>query len=194
MSNIVPNATPTTKLTKDAQMEAERMQDVVLLLERLAAHDETTVRLIMDCLYDIGSVHFANQKLPNPALNKLMRGMSRMSKPVFRLFAVKWFQKYCPQLIADWLYTVATFQVQQPIEIPPETIDVMQQLEVSQRQVRALQTKVKCLTGVAVGLVLILGGTIATSSNLIPGTFAGQPVPKQSVRPVKMRLADQLVP
>ncbi|NJN48770.1 MAG: hypothetical protein HC805_01915 [Alkalinema sp. RL_2_19] len=191
MSNIVRTVAPTTKLAKDAQMEAERMHDVVLLLERLAAHDETTVRLIMDCLYDVGSVHYANQKLPNPMLNQLMRAMTRMSKPVFRLFAVKWFQKNCPQMIADWLYTVATFQAQPSPAVPPETIEVMQQLAASERQVRALQTRVRCLTGVAVGLFLILGGTFATSTNLIPRTFAEVIEPEPSVRPVRLRLADQ---
>ncbi len=197
MSQIVPYANPTTKLAprqvaKDTQMSEERMQDVVLLLERLAAHDETTVRLIMDCLYDVGSVHFINQKMPNPLLNRLMRGTTKLSKPVFRLFAVKWFQKNCPQMIADWLYTVATMQaptMQAPMakaETPPATIEVLQQLEVSQQQVRALQTRVRCLTGFAVGLVMVLGGTIAATSNLIPSVMAklgetGQAAPKLQV-------------
>ncbi len=192
MSQIAPYAHPTTKLAprqvaKDAQMSAERMQDVVLLLERLAAHDETTVRLIMDCLYDVGSVHFVNRKMPNPLLNRLMRGTTQLSKPVFRLFAVKWFQKNCPQMIADWLYTVATMQAATAkAETPPETIAVMQQLAVSEQQVRALQTRVRCLTGFAVGLVMALGGTIAATSHLIPSVMAklgetGQAAPKLQV-------------
>ncbi len=198
MSQIVPYANPTTKLAsrqvaKDAQMSAERMQDVVLLLERLAAHDETTVRLIMDCLYDVGSVHFINQRMPNPLLNGLMRGTTKLSKPVFRLFAVKWFQKNCPQMIADWLYTVATMQAPTArAETPPETIDVMQQLEVSQQQVRALQTRVRCLTGFAVGLVMVLGGTIVTSSNLIPSAMAklGEAAPPLAPTS-KLKIADR---
>jgi hypothetical protein len=197
MSKIAPYANPTNKLAprqvaRDAQMEAERMQDVVLLLERLAAHDETTVRLIMDCLYDVGSVHFVNRKLQNPILNQLMRASTRMSKPVFRLFAVKWFQKHCPQMIADWLYTVATMQVPKAnTPPPPETIEVMQQLEVSQQQVRALQTRVRCLTGFAVGLVVMLGGTIATSSNLIPSALAKLGTPGQTAPPAKLNVADR---
>jgi hypothetical protein len=201
MSQITPYANPTTKLVpptnqlavrrlaQDAQMEAERMQDVVLLLERLAAHDETTVRLIMDCLYDVGSVHFVNQKMPNPLLNQLMRSTTKMSKPVFRLFAVKWFQKYCPQMIADWLYTVATMQAPTvTVTTPPETIAVMQQLEVTQQQVRTLQTRVRYLTGFAVGLVVVLGGTIVTSSNLIPSALAklGEATPT-----TKLNIADR---
>jgi hypothetical protein len=199
MSKITPYANPTTKLVpsqlasrrsvQDAQMEAERMQDVVLLLERLAAHDETTVRLIMDCLYDVGSVHFVNQRMPNPLLNQLMRGTTKMSKPVFRLFAVKWFQKYCPQMIADWLYTVATMQAPTvTVTTPPETIAVIQQLEVTQRQVQALQTRVRYLTGFAVGLVVALGGTIVTSSNLIPSAMAklGEAAPT-----TKLNIADR---
>jgi hypothetical protein len=202
MSQIAPYNHPTTKLApsrlapsrlaQDAQIEAERMQDVVLLLERLAAHDETTVRLIMDCLYDVGSVHFVNQKMPNPLLNRLMRGTTKLSKPVFRLFAVKWFQKNCPQMIADWLYTVATMQAPTAkAETPPETIAVMQQLEVSQQQVRALQTRVRCLTGFAVGLVMVLGGTIATTSNLIPSALAKLGETGQVNPAPKLKVADR---
>jgi hypothetical protein len=202
MSQITPYNHPTTKLAanrlapsrlaQDAQMEAERMQDVVLLLERLAAHDETTVRLIMDCLYDVGSVHFVNQKMPNPLLNGLMRRTTKLSKPVFRLFAVKWFQKHCPQMIADWLYTVATMQAPTAkAETPPETIEVMQQLEVSQQQVRALQTRVRCLTGFAVGLVMVLGGTIAATSNLIPSAMAKLGETGQAAPAPKLKVADR---
>ncbi len=202
MSQITPYTHPTTqlaphrlapaRLAQDAQMEAERMQDVVLLLERLAAHDETTVRLIMDCLYDVGSVHFVNQKTQNPLLNGLMRRTTKLSKPVFRLFAVKWFQKHCPQMIADWLYTVATMQAPTAkAETPPETIEVMQQLAVSQQQVRALQTRVRCLTGFAVGLVVVLGGTIATTSNLIPSAMAKLGSPERLVQPTKLKVADR---
>jgi hypothetical protein len=196
MSNLAPYQMPTTTLARpksaqDIRMETERMQDVVLLLERLAAHDETTVKLIMDCLYDVGSVHFANQKVANPALNHLLRASARMSKPVFRLFAVKWFQKNCPQMIADWLYTVATFQAQAaPINPPPETIEVMRELEVAQRQVRALQMRVKCLTGLAVGLVLVFGGAMA-ATNLIPQAIAALNEGKTALVPPKFKLADR---
>lgn len=191
MSEIVPSSTPTTRLAKDAEMEADRMADVVLLLRRLAEHDETTVRLLMDCLYDVGAVHWANQHLPNPALNQLMRGVARMSKPVFRVFAVKWFQKNCPQMIADWLYTVVTFQPQTNSEAPPETIVVIQQLEASQRQVKALQTKVKCLAGVTVGLMVILGGALVSSSNLLPSALAEFTEAARSLGSMKLELADQ---
>ncbi|MFM2430017.1 MAG: hypothetical protein RLZZ511_1230 [Cyanobacteriota bacterium] len=199
MSNLAPYQTPTTTLARpksaqDIRMETERMQDVVLLLERLAAHDETTVKLIMDCLYDVGSVHFANQKVANPALNHLLRASARMSKPVFRLFAVKWFQKNCPQMIADWLYTVATFQAQAaPITPPPETIEVMRELEVAQRQVRALQMRVKCLTGLAVGLVVVFGGAMA-ATNFIPQAIAALSEGKPAFVPPKFKLADRPQP
>lgn len=191
MSKILPAESVTTKLSKDAQMEVERMHDVTLLLERLALHDETTVRLVMANLYDIGSVRLANEKFAHPTLNQLARAMSRMSKPVFLVFAVRWFQKDCPKLIADWLYTVATFQVHSKPVVPPETLEVMQQLEASQRQVKALQTKVRYLTGAAVGLVLILGGALATTTNLIPSTVAEVINPDRLLRPLNLELANQ---
>ena len=47
----------------EQQRERERMQDVLLLVQQLVASQETTFKLIIDCLYDVGSINFINQKV-----------------------------------------------------------------------------------------------------------------------------------
>jgi hypothetical protein len=89
----------------EERQEEERMRDVLLLLSNLFQREEVTIKLILDCLYDVGSVNLINQKFRFRLLNRLMKSIARMSKPVFRIFAVRWFHKNCPQLITDWLHS-----------------------------------------------------------------------------------------
>lgn len=112
MTKFQPYGLSSKQAQQDTKMDIDRMREVVILLEHLAKQEENTLRMILDRLYDVGSTHLINQKLPQPWLNKFSRSIAGMSKPVFRTFAVRWFHKNCPQMIADWLYTVATFQTQ----------------------------------------------------------------------------------
>lgn len=118
------NTVSSSKLVKipqqlaEEQMQQERMHDVLLLLNHLAKNEEATVKLILDALYDVASVNLINKKLQNRSLNAVAKSIARMSKPVFKIFALRWFQKNCPQLIADWLYLQATFTVVQPQPVP----------------------------------------------------------------------------
>ncbi len=91
------------------QMEEARMQDVLLLLQLLAEREEVTIKLILDCLYDIGSANLVDQKVPIRPLNRLSKLILAKSKPMFRRLGLWWFKKNCPQLIADWLYTQVSF-------------------------------------------------------------------------------------
>ncbi len=43
----------------------ERMRDVFLLLQQLVEREEITLRLIIDCLYDVGTVNIVNKKFHN---------------------------------------------------------------------------------------------------------------------------------
>ncbi|WP_200929847.1 hypothetical protein [Nostoc piscinale] len=38
-------------------LTAERMQDIRLLLQNLVNSEEATLKLVLDCLYDIGAVN-----------------------------------------------------------------------------------------------------------------------------------------
>lgn len=90
-------------------IEEKRMQDVLLLLQHLVEKEEVTVKLILDCLYDVGSVNLINKKIRTRPLNRFMKSIASMSKPVFKIVALRWFKKNCPQLIANWLQSKVDF-------------------------------------------------------------------------------------
>jgi hypothetical protein len=93
-----------------SQLEAERIQEVLILLTSLVGREEATIKLIIDCLYDIGSVNLINKKVRFRPVNAVARFIAKRSKPVAKVFAWKWFCKNCPQLIAQWLYRKVKFQ------------------------------------------------------------------------------------
>lgn len=102
------------------RMEEERMHDVLLLLTHLFKHEETTVKLLFDSLYEIAVVNLINKKLQVRFLNPVAKSIARMSKPAFKVIALRWVQKNCPKLITDWLYLQVTFtnvavQPQEPL-------------------------------------------------------------------------------
>ncbi|MGB3768733.1 MAG: hypothetical protein WA947_19420 [Phormidesmis sp.] len=94
----------------ERQKEDERIRDVEMLLESLFLREEITVRLIVDCLYDVGSVNLVNQRVPSRPLNRLLKMIARHSKPVFRIFIVRWVKQNCPHMIANWLHSQVIFK------------------------------------------------------------------------------------
>jgi len=97
------------RMEKEERMEEERMQDVLLMLEHLVEREDATVKIILDCLYDVGSINLINNKFNSRSLNGIMKYIAKMSKPVFRVVALRWFKKNCPKLIADWLHSQVKF-------------------------------------------------------------------------------------
>jgi chromosome condensin MukBEF complex kleisin-like MukF subunit len=93
----------------EEKMEEQRLRDILLLLENLFQREETTIKMVLDCLYDIGSKNLINKKIRSRPLNKFMKSIAGMSKPIFRIVALRWFQSKCPQLIADWLRSKVSF-------------------------------------------------------------------------------------
>ncbi|MEO0520263.1 MAG: hypothetical protein AAF171_23520, partial [Cyanobacteria bacterium P01_A01_bin.116] len=55
---------------RDQQIEDERMRDVEMLLESLFLREEATLRLVLDCLYDVGAINLVNQKVRSRPLNR----------------------------------------------------------------------------------------------------------------------------
>ena len=96
-------------LYREKQIEDERMRDVEMLLESLFLREETTLRLVLDCLYDVGSMNLVNRRVRSRPLNILMKAIARWSKPVFRPFMLRWSKKNCPRMIADWLHSQVRF-------------------------------------------------------------------------------------
>lgn len=95
---------PFAKTAAELRAEEKRLQDLFILLETMFLREETTVKLILDCLYDIGSVNFINKKVRTRPLNGIMKYIARLSKPVFRIVAWRWFMKNTPKLLVDWLH------------------------------------------------------------------------------------------
>jgi hypothetical protein len=92
------------------RIETQRIHDVLILLESLTMREEATIKLIIDCLYDIGYINLINQKVRWRSLNFLAKLIAKSSKPVFRIFAWRWFRRNCPQLITDWLHSQVKFK------------------------------------------------------------------------------------
>ena len=97
-------STALAKTAEELGIEEKRLQDMFLLLETMFLREETTVKLVLDCLYDIGSVNLINKKVTKPPLNGLVKYIARLSRPVFRVVAWRWFMKNCPKLLVDWLH------------------------------------------------------------------------------------------
>ncbi|MDF5707468.1 MAG: hypothetical protein PUP90_07225 [Nostoc sp. S4] len=149
----------------EKHVEAERMHDVLLLLQNLINSEEATVKLILDCLYDVGSVNLINQKLPIKPVNRLMKLIARMSKPVFRILAFNWFKKNCPQLIANWLHSQVTFGTppakpqELAIEVTPVQPYSALQTESLNQEIKNLRYQVRWLTGISITAIAVLGVT-----------------------------------
>ena len=99
-----------SKQPEQRQIEADRLRDVFILLTSLIEREQATIRLIIDCLYDIGYVNLIDQKVRLRSLNWGAKLIVKTSKPVIRLVAWRWFRQNCPQLITKWLYTQVKFQ------------------------------------------------------------------------------------
>jgi hypothetical protein len=107
----------------DQRREEARIRDVEMLLESLFLREEVTIRLIADCLYDVGSVNLVNQRFQHKFINRCMKAIARHSKPIFRFMMVRWSKKNCPHMIAQWLHSQVSFsagQVVQPEVLGPE--------------------------------------------------------------------------
>ncbi|WP_013324902.1 hypothetical protein [Gloeothece verrucosa] len=96
-------------VTDKKRIEQKRMDDVLLLLENLVDREEATVKLILDCLYDVGSVNLIDKKFPRRPVNGIIKYIARLSKPAFKVVAFRWFRKNSPQLITNWLYKKIKF-------------------------------------------------------------------------------------
>jgi hypothetical protein len=154
-------AAPIDKSAQVAQssLESQRMQDVHLLLEHLFDREEATVKMVLGCLYDVGSANLLDKKLR--PIKGAIAPVVRLSKPAFRFFAVLWFKKNCPKLITDWLFTLVEFNNTDPAITPTalERSELIAQVETYGHEIEALHAQVKWLKGVAIALVATLGGT-----------------------------------
>lgn len=99
-----------SQVSQEEQKKQARMRDVVLLLEQLVEREEITLKLIIDCIYDVGSINIVNQKFRNRPMNRLLKMIARVSKPVLRVVALRWVKKNLPNLVANWLESKVSFE------------------------------------------------------------------------------------
>jgi hypothetical protein len=149
---------------EEQRMKEERMQEVLLLLVHLVNYEETTIKLIIDCLYDVGSVNLVNQKLKRSFLKRPAKGVAKLSKPAVKLIALRWFKKNGPELIANWLRLKVAFKspkttpmsAMPPMSnIPPTALPDTVNLEI-----RRLRTQVRVLGGISIGAIAALSGIL----------------------------------
>ncbi len=151
------------KTSVEKSMEEQGMGDILLLLEHLAQRETITVKLILDRLYDVGSVNLINKKFRSRTLNKTMKLITKTSKPVFKVIALRWFQQNCPKLIADWLHEKVSFPQEEDKPEKEVQLQVYSLPEGEENKaievVRRLQSRVRVLTGMLIGAIALSGGS-----------------------------------
>jgi hypothetical protein len=158
-----------------ARIEEERMHDVLLLLTHLLKNEEATLKLMVDRLYDVGSINLINNKLQSRPLNILGKSIARMSKPVFKIIAVRWVQQNCPRLATNWLYSKVSFpnhEKEQPVAIAVVSevkVDSPSAIEnISREEIKRLRSEVRYLAGISVGALAALVSTVIWISYNLP--------------------------
>ena len=161
------------------RIQAERMHDVSLLLKSLAEREKVNILLIIDCLYDVGSINLINNQFSSRSLNGICKLIAKTSKPVFRVIAWRWFSNNISPLLTEWLTKKVSFEdgdtkgetktetetetesVPKPTsELPPSQLtdtdtEYLQQVT---QEVKMLRSQVTLLTGMLIGVITIFGG------------------------------------
>ena len=161
---------PLQPLTKASQAELDRIEEVRRLLDNLFQREEATAKLIVDCLYEVGSIRLIEQKVPLEILRWPLKTIAHFSKPVFRLFALRWIKRNSPWLITRWLFNQVKFEgdpfpfeeeaiavidvAPTPSALPPRMEPLLEQ---QAAEINTLRDRVSWLT-LAVIVLVALGG------------------------------------
>ncbi|QUY45477.1 hypothetical protein [Acaryochloris marina] len=175
LKRFTPTESPTTAANSLNQVnpaEQQSVDEISLLLEQLMRHESTTVKLILDRLYDIGSTNLINQKVTIRSLNRISRAVATQSKPIFRFVGFRWFQHHCPQLITDWLHEQVMFQSttqaagQSALEVTvvPSASLVPDQCSM---EVQNLRSQLRWRTGLLCGALSITGSLLIASHTVL---------------------------
>lgn len=131
----------TKSIAAEEKKKQERMRDVTLLLQQLVEREETSLKLIIDCLIDVGSINYANHKLHNPSLNKMMKVLVGYIKPVARMLALRWLKNNLPDLLTTWLENKVSFE-SAPINTEEAVIEDLETIPIPEEQMINLNNKV----------------------------------------------------
>jgi hypothetical protein len=198
VNRTIPEPANSIQLSQKARFEQARMTDVTFLLEAMFIKEEATVEQILDCLYDIGSINLIDQRVQRRSLNRIAKWIAQHSKPIFRIIALRWFKRNCPNLITDWLYTQVKFEPQKVAEVvetteahPNNETEVTKlveatertaialaptaELELYRRKVHLLHSRIKLLTMLLVGVTLTLGTSLIWAIERYPQSTQATP-------------------
>jgi hypothetical protein len=158
-----PNSPQGLTLQQQAEqrLEAERMQEVRFMLKNLLDREQITVKAIISCLLDVGTIHFINDRVQIRPLRSLARPLVKVSKPALVFVANRWVQKRCPQIITNWLQRRILLKAkrpQPPVAPQPTPQVTIEPTVIYQHEIRRLRSRVQLTTGALVGVsgVLVL--------------------------------------
>jgi hypothetical protein len=155
----------------EQQAEAECSQEVMLLLANLLAREQATLKAVISCFYDVGTVNLVNQRIKYRLLRPLARPVLKVSKPVLTTLGYRWVSKKCPPIITRWLLrkvksvtsgpppkAPAPVSVQSVSTVEPPLIE--QHTALYQGEIRRLRSRVRwttaALAGVSATLAIML--------------------------------------
>jgi hypothetical protein len=104
-----PQASTIQLSSQESKLEEESFRDIFILLCNLLEREEKTILMIIDCLYEIGSVNLINKKVRSRQLNSLLKLIRRAPKPIFRIIALRLVKKKSPAAITNWLFKKVKF-------------------------------------------------------------------------------------
>ncbi|HCQ23050.1 MAG: hypothetical protein LW814_06970 [Anabaena sp. CoA2_C59] len=185
MSKSVKISNHLTQNSQEKENEEQVINQVRLLLKTLISQEEITIKEIIDCLYDVGSVNLVNQRFKFGTLNKTLKFITKMSKPAFKMLAWDWFKKNCPDLITKWLQGKVAFmrveETQIAVMIENEDLSLVSVPQLPEEnqidQIKRLHLQVKMLTGILIITVTLFSGTLIWLSNSLDQSHL-QPVKK----------------
>lgn len=167
MDNLNNKSITLPPKTPEKLIEEQRLHDILLLLQNLSYREEITIKLIIDCLYDIGANNIINQKFHSYFMNGTFKRIAKFSKPVFRMIAWRWFKKNFAQLTTNWLYEQVKFnQVTTPQPAPKVVVEQVQiqkdlpaTLADKNREVKYLRSQVRFLVTIFILAITSFGGS-----------------------------------
>lgn len=147
---------------EEQRKEQEKLHDTLLLLDHLFRREEATAKMILGNLYDIATINLINNKVPVKMTHPFLKLITKTSKPVASIIAVRAFQTYCPKLINDYLYSLVEFKVKEEKQslkaIEMEALS-LSEVESKLQQVKTLKKQVRLLTGSLIATMMIFFGS-----------------------------------
>ncbi|USR92394.1 hypothetical protein NEA10_06645 [Phormidium yuhuli AB48] len=155
-------------------VEKKSMDEMLLTLDHLFEREEATAKIVLAALYDMGAENIYYRQLRSRILRGAFRPVTKISKPVFLFFGLRWFKANCPFLIADWLRSLVEFEKQMKANesevMPVEATSLSNNgqprekvvfVERGHQEIERLSGQVQLLTSTLLITVAVMGGMLA---------------------------------